>query len=275
MIPNFKAAEGQSTRTHEYAVKSGSANSITVGDVVIKDTSNTGYVKAKGTGEITSADTIVGVAVTTSTDTATANGVVVVADDLTNQVVKGRTVGTPAQAQVGTIVTITSGADGTQKVNEDNPTNGVAEIIDFDATRETVDFKFVQTPEEGGRLEVIQETVALADFTDGGSTAGTVELSTDIPVGAVVTRTLITDVTGFAGDTSAVVTIGDGTDVDRYNTGTPSVFATAANVDAGAVSGTIYHSAAKTPKITVTSATDFGAVTAGEMTVTIFYYTAG
>lgn len=275
MIPNFKAAEGQSTRTHEYAVYLGTANSITVGDIVIKDTSNTGYVKAKGTGEITSADTIVGVAVTTSTDTATVSGKVVVADDLTNQIVKGRTVGTPTQAQVGTIVTITSASDGTQKVNEDNPTNGVAEIIDFDATRETVDFKFVQTPEEGARLEVIQETVSLADFTDGGSTSGTAELSTDIPAGAVVTRALLPDVTGFVGDTSATVQIGDGTDVDRYNTGTPSVFATAANVDTGAVSGTAYHSTAKTPTITVTSATDFGAITAGEMTVVIFYYTAG
>jgi len=85
---------------------------------------------------------------------------------------------------------------------------------------------------------------------------------------------MITDVTGFAGDTSATITIGDGTDADRYNTGTPSVFATATDIDAGAVSGTAYHAAAATPTLIVTSGSDFGAVTAGSVTITIFYYLA-
>ena len=117
-------------------------------------------------------------------------------------------------------------------------------------------------------------SATFADFTDGGSTSGTYEYTTDIPKGAVVTRTLITDVTGFAGDTSAVITIGDGTDEDRYNTGTPDVFTTATDIDAGVVSGTAYHAAAATPTLTVTSGSDFGAVTAGSVTVTIFYYEA-
>jgi hypothetical protein len=122
------------------------------------------------------------------------------------------------------------------------------------------------------KIAFIQETVAFGDFTDGGGAAGTIDLSTDIPLGAVVTQSFIDDVTGFAGDTSAVVTIGDGTDVDRYNTGTPDVFTTATAISAGAVSGTAFHSAAKTPTITVTSAADWGSVTAGQMTITIAYY---
>lgn len=122
-------------------------------------------------------------------------------------------------------------------------------------------------------IKVIKESFTLSDFTDGGGAAGTVEFASNtLPIGAVVVRTLIEDVTGFIGDTSAVITVGDGTDVDRYNTGTPSVFADIDAVDAGAVSGTAYHAAAKTPTITVTSGTDFGSVTDGALTVAIAYY---
>jgi len=124
------------------------------------------------------------------------------------------------------------------------------------------------------KLNIIQETVAFGDFTDGGAAVGTFELSTDIPVGAYVVQSSIDSVTGFTGDTSCTLTIGDGTDADRYNTGTPSIFTTASAVDAGAVSGTSFHSAAKTPTLTATSGSDWGAVTAGSVTVTIFYYEA-
>jgi hypothetical protein len=123
-------------------------------------------------------------------------------------------------------------------------------------------------------IKTIQETVTYDQFTDGGSTSGTFELSTDIPVGAIVMQSSIDSVTGFAGDTSCVLTIGDGTDADRYNTGTPNIFATAAAVSAGAVSGTAFHAAAKTPTLTATSGSDWGDVTAGSVTVTIFYYEA-
>lgn len=118
---------------------------------------------------------------------------------------------------------------------------------------------------------VYRQSVTLSEFTDGGSTAGTLDLNVSIPVGAVFAQTLIDDVTGFAGDTSATIQVGDGTDVDRYSTGTPSVFATAAAVDAGVPSGTKFHSAAKTPKLTITSGSDWGAVTAGALTVTLIW----
>ena len=84
----------------------------------------------------------------------------------------------------------------------------------------------------------------------------------------------MTKVTGFAGDTSAVMTIGDGTDVDRYNTSTVNVFATATGgIASGVPSGALYHAAAKTPVITITSATDWGAVNAGEVTIEMYYLT--
>lgn len=274
LIPNFVQAEAQSTEAHPYAVKSGTAASITVGNVVIEDKTNAGYVKAVGTAEVTNEDVVVGGAISTSTETASADGVVMVSDELATQIFRGKTVGTPTQAQVNSIVTITSAGDGTQKINEDNATGGVAKIIDFDATRGTVDFKFVGSLAGTARLGSIQQTVAFGDFTDGGGASGTIVLNDTIPVGALAVQSLIDDVTGFAGDTSAVTTIGDGTDVDRYNTGTPNVFATATAIAAGAVSGTALHTTAASVTVTVTSGADFGAVTAGEMTITIFYYTA-
>lgn len=120
-------------------------------------------------------------------------------------------------------------------------------------------------------LGCITATVAYSAFTDGGSTAGTYALADTIPVGATVLRTSVLNVTGFTGNTSAVLTVGDGSDVDRYNTGTPSVFATASAVDMGAVSGTAYHTSAATVTLTVTSATDFTSVSAGSLTIRIFY----
>jgi hypothetical protein len=118
---------------------------------------------------------------------------------------------------------------------------------------------------------VLIDTVAYTDFTDGGGAAGTYTMTGDIPIGATVVRTELHDITGFTGDTSATIQVGDGSDVDRYSTGTPNVFATAAMVSAGAVSGTAIHTAAVSPVITITSGADWGSVSAGSVTVVIRY----
>lgn len=119
---------------------------------------------------------------------------------------------------------------------------------------------------------ILSETVLYSDFTDGGGAAGTFTSALELPLGAVVTRTIVDNVVGFTGNTSAALTVGDGTDADRYNTGTPSVFTTIAALDVGAVSGTAYHAAAKVPVLTVTANSDWGLVTAGKLTYRIFYY---
>lgn len=126
-----------------------------------------------------------------------------------------------------------------------------------------------------GSLTKLTETVAYSDFTDGGATVGTYDLTVGtIPAGALYVGTAVTAVTGFAGDTSAALTIGDGTDVDRYNTSTVNVFATAASgVAAGLPSGVLYHAAAKTVTLTITTAADFTSVSAGSVTVSLYYLT--
>lgn len=125
-----------------------------------------------------------------------------------------------------------------------------------------------------GSLVKASETITFSQFTDGGSTSGTKNLATQIPVGARFLGCHLTALTGFTGDTSATVIIGDGTDTDRYMTGTPSVFTTAANgLSLGNPSGVLYHDAAKTVTVTVTSGADFTSVSAGSMTVEYFYLT--
>jgi hypothetical protein len=126
-----------------------------------------------------------------------------------------------------------------------------------------------------GPIVKLVETVAYDAFTDNEDATGTYAMTVGtIPAGATFLYAAITAVTGFAGDTSATITIGDGTDVDRYHTGTPNVFATAANgVSVGAPSGVLYHDAAKTPTLIVTSDSDFSSVSAGSVTVELYYLT--
>lgn len=124
------------------------------------------------------------------------------------------------------------------------------------------------------QIRKITQTVLYSQFTDGGATAGTFALTEVIPVGAIVIHSCLTNIVGFAGDTSAVITVGDGTDVDRYNTGTPSVFTSIANgIALGVPSGVQYHAAQKTVTLTVTSAADFTSVSAGSVTIEIYYLT--
>lgn len=120
-------------------------------------------------------------------------------------------------------------------------------------------------------LHCVQQRVSYADFTDGGSTSGTLALTEKIPAGAWVQQTILLDVTGFTGDTSATIQVGDGTDVDRYSTSTPSVFTTAVAIDVGVPSGTKVHTAEKTVTITITSGSDFTSVVAGAFTIRIYY----
>ena len=122
-----------------------------------------------------------------------------------------------------------------------------------------------------GPFDYIEEEVVRSQFTDGGSTSGTYQMKSAIPVGGHVLATTYTGIIGFTGDTSAVMTVGDGSDVDRYNTGTPSVYTTAGAVEAGVPSGVKGHATAIYPTLTVTSAADFTNVTAGAVKVTIFF----
>ena len=133
--------------------------------------------------------------------------------------------------------------------------------------------KFRIHDSEKARYVTYQQSIAYTDFVDGGGTSGTLALSCTIPAGAVFVQSLITDIIGFTGDTSATIIIGDtGGDTDRYSTGTPSVFTTAAaGVDLGVPSGTKWHTAAVVPDVLITSGSDWGLVTAGSAVITLVW----
>ena len=133
--------------------------------------------------------------------------------------------------------------------------------------------KFRIHDSEKSRYVTYQQSVAYSEFVDGAGTSGSLALSCTIPAGAVFVQSLITDIIGFTGDTSATIQIGDtGGDVDRYTTGTPSVFTTAAaGVDLGVPSGTKWHTAAVVPDVLITSGSDWGLVTAGSAVITLVW----
>ena len=125
---------------------------------------------------------------------------------------------------------------------------------------------------------ILTARISVADFTDGGGTSGTLALTNTLPAGYFVLGSTVRDVIGFAGDVSATLTIGDGSDVDRYNTSTFNVFATAtipASVTTqNAPSGNRGSTAGDTVTITITSSTDFTLVktnAAGRATISIHY----
>lgn len=125
-------------------------------------------------------------------------------------------------------------------------------------------------------LKSYQQTITLAQFTDGGGAAGTKALNVTIPAGAVYLQTIATALTGFAGDTTATMIVGvTGGDTDRYSTGTPSCFTTAAQgLDLGVPSGTKWHTADAVPTCLITAGSDWGLVTAGAVTLTLIWLEA-
>jgi len=159
-------------------------------------------------------------------------------------------------------------------------TSSVVAARSTGANRQVLETLDIRVPDPGpghaqAMLGVLSETVAVAQFTDGGGTSGTYQMVGSIPAGALVLASKIGPVVGFAGDTTATLKIGDGSTADRYMTGTPSVFTTqAVGVDCGVVSGLKLVTTENRPTLTITSSADFTSVVtnaSGVVTVTIFY----
>lgn len=141
----------------------------------------------------------------------------------------------------------------------------------------SLDWNRVALGGPGGGLGCINQTFAYTDFTDDGGASGHLDLDEQIPIGADVQKMILHSLTGFTGDATAALTVGDdgGVDADRYHSaGTLNVVASStAGVDCGAPSGTTFHAAAVTVRIVLTGSADFGNFSAGEATVSICYWT--
>lgn len=115
--------------THKWKVKSGAAATIAEGDIVIKDGSNAGYAKIAANGS-SNTSTYLGIAASASTDTASADGEVLVTSAM-NLVFEGKvtTVANLGRTRVLTRVTL-DGTTGAQNIDEDDTTAGVIWILD-------------------------------------------------------------------------------------------------------------------------------------------------
>jgi len=127
-----------------------------------------------------------------------------------------------------------------------------------------------------GVIKKVEETVTLADFTDGGSAAGTYTFTAKVPAASLVLGTKAVVSTGFtsaSGTSACVMTVGDGTTADLW--GVTMDVKTAATVGCSAkyVSNKAFPfcAADTAPVLTVTEDSDFGQLTSGEMTVAVYY----
>ncbi|QDT95547.1 hypothetical protein [Gimesia aquarii] len=130
--------------------------------------------------------------------------------------------------------------------------------------------------ETNPQFHVLSETVAFGDFTDVDA-SGYIDLSTPIPEGSVVLGWQADVKTGFTGNTTAVVQVGESGNVDRFSAKLDSSCVAADVVGSAPPSVAAnqgYLAAAVTPRVTVTGGTDFTAISAGEMDIKIIYLPA-
>ena len=126
------------------------------------------------------------------------------------------------------------------------------------------------------QFNVLAETVAFGDFTDVDA-SGYIDFSSPIPEGSLILGWQADVKTGFTGNTTAVVQVGESGNIDRFSAKTDSscLAADVVGTTAAAVSANQgYLASAVTPRVTVTGADDFSNISAGEMDVKILYIPA-
>ena len=122
-------------------------------------------------------------------------------------------------------------------------------------------------------LRSFTESFVYSAFTDGGGTTGTHAMTNKLPKGAQFVAAIIKVPVAWVNDSSATIQLGDGSNVDRYSAGTPSIFTAAPNgIVAGVPSGDLHHTAEATVTITVTGGSDFTSINAGTLIVTMMYF---
>jgi hypothetical protein len=117
----------------------------------------------------------------------------------------------------------------------------------------------------------ISQDISYSDFTDSGGTTGTLTMTKQLPEGAFVIGTKVDVRTGFTGDTSCTLTAGKSSGEDEFTDGTSINIYTADVLGDSAEDPLEFLAADTSVYLVATGASDWGLVTAGEMTVEIFY----
>jgi|GEM_PF-5545169 len=118
------------------------------------------------------------------------------------------------------------------------------------------------------------QILAIADFTDNGDATGYIDIDTDLPANAIVIGWKAVILTGFTGDTTAIMQVGITGDLNKYSGITSVSCLTATTVGALGNTDNALAITSQTPRVTVTGGSDFGLITAGSMIVSLYYFLA-
>ncbi len=120
---------------------------------------------------------------------------------------------------------------------------------------------------------LVSQSMDHAAFTDGTSTSGYLDFTTgQLPACSLILGWKAVISEGFAGDTTAVITVGKSGATSNYTGDTDlSCLTDATTVGSAPAEATAFESSATTPRVTVTGGADFSSITAGTMVVTIYY----
>ena len=120
-----------------------------------------------------------------------------------------------------------------------------------------------------GLVTTIKQTTGLDfdDFTDNADATGYVDLTTQLPAGAIPLGWRCTVATGFTGDTTAVIQVGVSGDLNRFSADTAQSVLAAATVGASSLAADACDgmNAAQTIRLTVTGGADFTSIAAGSI----------
>jgi hypothetical protein len=125
-------------------------------------------------------------------------------------------------------------------------------------------------------VATVTKAVTVATMTDNTNTTGYIDFATGaIPALSLVLGWKFVASGAFKGDTSAVVQVGIAGNLDLYSATTSgSVFAAATVGSVVKTTGVFFQLAAATPRITITTASDFTSIVTdatGAGTCTMFY----
>ncbi len=123
------------------------------------------------------------------------------------------------------------------------------------------------------KLSYINKICAIADFTDNEDTTGYIDFTSQLPAGAIPLAWKAVVSEGFSGDTSATIKVGTAGVPDGLSGNISQSVVAAGTIGSNVpcASGSSYLGVAFTPRVTVTGNADFTSITAGAMTVYIYY----
>jgi len=118
------------------------------------------------------------------------------------------------------------------------------------------------------------QALEIGDFTDNTDATGYIDIDVDLPANAIVVGWKSVVATGFTGDNTAVMQVGIVGDLNKYSGVITVSCLAAATIGAMGNTDTAMACVTKTVRVTVTGGADFGSITTGSMTVSLYYFLA-